>query len=272
MEYFTYIDWTREEIPRPFYVGKGNYFRVNDVVRNRKHTWVAKNFGQYREIVFGTNDEKDAYEFEALVVMLLDTYNPNPKDYGDIRCNMTPGGIGCTVGHVHSEESKQKMRVRAKQQHSDPRKHKMTVSRLREAMKRPEVHRNVIEGHRRSQEKRSQTIGSEIVRKKISESTKIAMSSPELRAEISKKVKLALSKPETHEKMLAMYSRKRKSVIQLTKETKIVIAEFKSIAEAVKMTGVNGNCISSCCRGKIKSAGGFYWKFSEKKDDVNVIK
>jgi len=30
--YYVYVDWTTEEFPRPFYVGKGNFNRTKDWV------------------------------------------------------------------------------------------------------------------------------------------------------------------------------------------------------------------------------------------------
>lgn len=47
-------------------------------------------------------------------------------------------------------------------------------------------------------------------------------------------------------------------VIQLDKE-KNVIAEFNSVQEAHKITGVNYCCICECCNGTQQTAGGFLW-------------
>jgi len=41
----------------------------------------------------------------------------------------------------------------------------------------------------------------------------------------------------------------------------IVIAEFYSAGEAERKTGVFHSGISACCRGEIKSSGGFQWKY-----------
>ena len=41
----------------------------------------------------------------------------------------------------------------------------------------------------------------------------------------------------------------------------VLIAEYLSIAEASKITGVNSSTISRCCGGYIKSAGKFQWKY-----------
>ena len=56
-----------------------------------------------------------------------------------------------------------------------------------------------------------------------------------------------------------------KGVIQLTKNGDFVF-EYKSIREATKHTGINGGNISSVCNNKLKAAGGFQWKYKEKKE------
>jgi hypothetical protein len=54
-------------------------------------------------------------------------------------------------------------------------------------------------------------------------------------------------------------SANHKPVIQLTKEGKF-IAEYKSQAEASKITGVRTQDISACTNSRQKSAGGFIWR------------
>ena len=40
-----------------------------------------------------------------------------------------------------------------------------------------------------------------------------------------------------------------------------IIAEFYGISEANRVTGVDFRCISSCCLGKRKQAGGYQWRY-----------
>lgn len=40
-----------------------------------------------------------------------------------------------------------------------------------------------------------------------------------------------------------------------------IIKKFISISDAVKATGVSSSCISDCCNGRMKTAGGCKWKF-----------
>lgn len=53
-----------------------------------------------------------------------------------------------------------------------------------------------------------------------------------------------------------------KPVIQLTKSGKLV-AEFKSITEAARQTGIAHSNIVSCCRGLLKTTGGFVWSYAQ---------
>lgn len=58
---------------------------------------------------------------------------------------------------------------------------------------------------------------------------------------------------------------KSKPILQL-KDGKI-IAEFDSLKEAEKITGIHHSCISVCCNHKkyAHSAGGYQWKFKDEK-------
>lgn len=39
------------------------------------------------------------------------------------------------------------------------------------------------------------------------------------------------------------------------------IAEFCSVRDAGRRTGINQSNITKCCNGKVKSAGGYYWSY-----------
>lgn len=41
------------------------------------------------------------------------------------------------------------------------------------------------------------------------------------------------------------------------------LASFESIAEAERKTGILQQNISACCRGELKTAGGYSWRYSE---------
>lgn len=52
----------------------------------------------------------------------------------------------------------------------------------------------------------------------------------------------------------------RKAVLQFTKDN-ILVMEYSSIQEAFQKTKINPGNISSVCNNKLKTAGGFYWKY-----------
>ena len=54
---------------------------------------------------------------------------------------------------------------------------------------------------------------------------------------------------------------KNKSVQMFDKKTGELLATFPSLMEAVGVTGINQGNISSCCLGKLKSAGGYKWRY-----------
>lgn len=65
--YYVYEDWTTEEHPRCFYVGKGTLTRVQNLRRNAKHTSHCRNFGLKRVIVLETHDETLAFNREIFM-------------------------------------------------------------------------------------------------------------------------------------------------------------------------------------------------------------
>ena len=46
-------------------------------------------------------------------------------------------------------------------------------------------------------------------------------------------------------------------------KTSGLIVEFSSIMEAERALGINNSHIVKCCKGKQKSAGGFYWMYKD---------
>lgn len=77
------------------------------------------------------------------------------------------------------------------------------------------------------------------------------------RLKTKKKVKVAKKKVVDGQKAKHC---NRKKVQQYTLEG-LLVAEYTSIRAATAVTGVNGGNISSVCYNKLKSAGGFHWRF-----------
>jgi len=111
---------------------------------------------------------------------------------------------------------------------------------------------------------------SEETRRKLSESLKGNHFSEEHRRKLSESLKGKHLSEETRRKMSESHKGRTganspcsKPVIQLDKETGTVIAEFAGLNEVERVTGVNKSSISNVCRGKRKSAGGYYWQYKE---------
>lgn len=66
----------------------------------------------------------------------------------------------------------------------------------------------------------------------------------------------------TKEKMREV-SPNKKSIEQLDKETKLVLATWPSMQDASRATGLPTANLTSCCKGRIKTCGGFVWRYVE---------
>jgi hypothetical protein len=52
-----------------------------------------------------------------------------------------------------------------------------------------------------------------------------------------------------------------KAVLQIDRDTKAVIKEYSSMHKAENETDIFNGSICACCKGKLKTAGGFIWKY-----------
>ena len=52
-----------------------------------------------------------------------------------------------------------------------------------------------------------------------------------------------------------------KQVQMFDKKTGELLATFPSTCEAGRVTGINQSSISKCCNGKLKSSGGYIWRY-----------
>ena len=69
----------------------------------------------------------------------------------------------------------------------------------------------------------------------------------------------------THNKRMAEaninHPKKSKVVQMFDKSTGELLGTFPSTHEAERVTGIAQQNISSCCTGKLKSAGGYIWRY-----------
>lgn len=112
---------------------------------------------------------------------------------------------------------------------------------------------------------------SEETRQKMSKSRMGRQVTAETRKKISEKHKGKCVSEETRKKLREINTGKNagtnhpsaKAVYQIDKYTDNIIARFGTILEASEKTGVGYTHISSCCRGRRKTTGGFKWAYAE---------
>ncbi|OAV76049.1 NUMOD4 motif [Bacteroidales bacterium Barb7] len=61
---------------------------------------------------------------------------------------------------------------------------------------------------------------------------------------------------------IAINQKKTRSVLQIDEKTNEVINTFFSLGEAQRVTGCHRSNISNVCKGKLKTCGGYKWRFS----------
>jgi group I intron endonuclease len=76
---------------------------------------------------------------------------------------------------------------------------------------------------------------------------------------------------ELTDKHLKSNKRELKCIAQYTLSNEF-IGLFNNMSEAEFITGINRKCISNCCRGIGKTAGGYIWRYYENTEDIESIK
>ena len=61
---------------------------------------------------------------------------------------------------------------------------------------------------------------------------------------------------------LINHPNKSKAILQIDKVTGEVINEFPSIMEVERQLGIGRSNTSNCCNGKLKTAGGYIWRYA----------
>ena len=146
MEFYTYIDWTLENTPRPFYVGKGCENRVRYPERNNKHRHVRNAHGFRREIVFTSGDEKECFAREVNLIAEYHTYVNDPLS-SDVACNFTLGGEGVAGWH-HRSDSKERIGNASRERMLDPSNRTRIAESLKGRERSVEHSVNISDGKR----------------------------------------------------------------------------------------------------------------------------
>lgn len=209
------------------YVGQTKNFK------RRERDW--KRFDE----IYGNNyltEEREKYGLENFNVVVIDHCETREEaweleqfyikelntKYPD-GYNMSDGGVG-TKGIVVTEKTREKQRnKKLGKHHSEETKRKMS-----EAHKGENCHwygKHFSEEHKR----------------KLSDAKK------------------GIKYSEKHREKIA--DGHKKPILQIDKTTGEVIREWKSATDVNKELGLNKSHITACCKGKLKSVGGYIWKY-----------
>ena len=182
-------------------------------------------------IVSGISGEEAKY----LERHYIEKYQANNPNFG---YNLTKGGEG-TLGFHHSQESRNSMSIK----HSGRK-----------------IPRDVVE-----------RIASKNRGKKMTEEAKKKMSEAKLNQSFETKQKISNTKKgKSHSKAHCLNISKalkgrnniwnNKAVLQCSKQG-VFIKEWNTIFEASRVLNISQGNIVACCKGRLKSAGGFIWKY-----------
>ena len=191
----------------------------------------------------------DEYTAKQLEIDLINKYKTNCRKYKnpEYGYNMTDGGDG-TTGRTHTDETKEKLKIVATGRKASDE----TRLKLSEAKKGTN---NSFYGRHHSEE----------TKRILSDKTKEKLSNPENHPMYGKH-------QSEESKKKNMESQLKKSVVQLNKIGEF-IAEYISINEASRYTGIEHINISNCCNHKLhyNTAGGYFWLFKSEYDELSKI-
>lgn len=251
--WFVYIDWTLEETPRPFYVGKGTESRVRDMSRNAFHDNVARKHGISRRIILETDREEFAYNYEVQMIAEHHTFIDDPF-YNGIGTNFSTGGDG---GWTPSNETRQKI--------SDSTKKAMKLLPPKSLSHRLALSKSLT-GRKMSDEARHNMRVA--AKGRIPWNKGKTWSNPK-RSEVMKAKQFHIT--DDHKRALARgrekyYERFLKPISCYTLDG-VFTREFLSIREArcwVSSQGFKTTChINNCLQGKRTQAYGHTWRYSD---------
>ena len=224
----------------------------------QKYGW--ENFTH--EILYSDLEEQTAKDIE---VRLIREYNSTNKDFG---YNVTLGGDGMR-GYVPPQNVRDKIaRANRGKVRSPESRRRISMAKLG-THPSDEARRNMSQNHSDVSGERNPMWGknhTEETRRKISQTRKRLFAEGVLtqpRKERPPTMTLEERKAWLSEKMRGENNPsfgKGLSVIQINPDGTFV-REYQTIREAERETGVDHSVISRCCKGKVKTAGGFRWEY-----------
>lgn len=211
----------------------------------QKHGW--NNFKH--EILYEGLTEEDACEKEKELINLYESTNRN-KGY-----NISTGGEGPGSGVKMSEERKQQLRERWTGE-GNPNYGKPLSDDVKEKL------RQVNLGHRASEETKLLLSSIRKGRKFSEESIRKRVESRKQNYVKENHFRYGTHFPQETIEKIRLSQPNRRPVVQLDLNGSL-IGVYDSIAEAARQTGCNSRHISECCRGLLKTTGGFKWQYKD---------
>ena len=188
-------------------------------------------------------------ELDEKEMFYIAKYKSTQKEFG---YNMTEGGKG--YSGTHTEEHTRKV--------ADAQRGKPKPSPTAETLAKRSASLRGLKKPKSFSEKMSiihkGKMISEEQRQKISQ----ALKGRKLSAEHIEKLK-GKHTQHTEETRQKISDKISKAILQYDKSGAF-IKEYKNAREASAETGANFTSISSCCNGRVKSAGGYVWKFKKR--------
>jgi group I intron endonuclease len=155
-------------------------------------------------------------------------------------------------GRIKTLETRQKLSVSHKGK-------KLSIEKRKEKSKRQKKVMENLELRKKISTTLSQTLSNPEVKKRMSNCTKELHKNPEYR----KNYMNGRPRGEKHHRY-KKYGKNNilsKPVLMFTKDGNFFIKEYDSANDAAKDTNIHQGNISSCARGVVKSAGGYFWKY-----------
>lgn len=191
-----------------------------------------------------------------------DRYQVSPEEYEEAKQKASKEISKMKKGFKFSEESKKKMseshkRLHAGEKHPLYGTHPSTESRKKMSNSKKgkklskETRQKISEGHKNPSQETRNKISKGLKGKYTRE--KNSMYGKHHTKEAKEKIRKALEGSKSY---------RAKKVSQFDKEGNF-IKTWDFITQVEKELGISHTHISSCCRGKRKTAGGFVWKYAE---------
>lgn len=256
--YYVYA-WYTKDTNEIFYIGKGTGKRYSTRKRENRFFMNVLNAHECDSIILKSGlSEKESFDLETL---LISYYRTRSR----ILTNICDGGENPPrMTGKRPEEWRRNISTSLKNMYQEkPEYRKMLSDRMKDFLKTEEgkdFAMRSIQSHKKEDFRKSQSI-----------KCKLANNTPEYKEKQSKLMKEVYSSEVLRERERGKNNPRAQAVKQFDLEGNF-LKEYETITQAHKETGIGLARISDVARGNRKTAGGFFWKFSNDKKIQHKIK